>query len=95
VVQYVSGAHETQAGFAFSGTLRTGDFDPTSIRIQLIPHIQSLFGGTAQLVQFSQPVTGYIFAGQSPYFQFGTIGAGMDLDHGVEASLSGYLETVQ
>ena len=94
VVQYVSAAFVTKVGFTVVGTLRTPDFDATSVRIQLIPHIQPL-EAQFQLVAVSQPVTGYVFAGQNPYFQFGTAGAGMNLDGSVEVSLSGYLETVQ
>ncbi len=95
VVQHVSGSAVLLAGFAFTGTLRTGDFNATSVRIQLIPHIQSLASGTLQLVSFSQAVTGYVFAGQSPYFQFGAAGAGMNPGSSVEVSLSGYLEAVK
>jgi hypothetical protein len=92
VVQHISGSAVLLAGFAFTGTLRTGDFNSNSVRIQLIPNFQPISAGTLQLVTFSQAVSGYVFAGQRPYFQFGATGAGLYLNTSVEVSLSGYLE---
>lgn len=91
VVQHVSGSLVLQSGFAFSGRLRTGDFNSNSIRIQLIPSSQPLSSGTLQLVSFSQAVTGYVFSGQRPLFQLGAVGSGIVEGSSVEVSLSGYL----
>ena len=95
VVQHISGSVVLQSGFAFSGTLRTGDFNSNSIRIQLMPNSQSLSSGTLQLVSFSQAVTGYVFSGQRPLFQFGAVGSGILEGSSVEVSLTGYLVNVK
>lgn len=70
-----------------------GDFNADSIRIQILPQIQSISSGTRQLARWSQAVTGYVFEGQVPYFQVGAIGAGVDTNASAEFALTGCLES--
>jgi len=93
LVQQISGSMVLLAGFGFSGTLRTGGFDANSVRIQILPQIQTISSGTRQLVRWSQAVTGYVFEGQVPLFQVGAIGAGVDTNASAEFALTGCLES--
>lgn len=95
VVQQISGSVVMLAGFGFAGTLRTGGFDADSVRIQILPQIQSISSGTRQLARWSQAVTGYVFEGQAPYFQVGAIGAGLDTNASQEFALTGCLESAK
>jgi hypothetical protein len=95
LVQQISGSIQLLAGFSFAGTFRTGDFNADSVRIQILPEIQSISSGTRQLARFSQAVTGYVFEGQVPYFQVGAIGAGVDTNASAEFALTGCLESAK
>ena len=95
LVQQISGSVLLLSGFGFAGTFRTGDFNADSVRIQILPEIQSISSGTRQLARFSQAVTGYVFEGQVPYFQVGAIGAGVDTNASAEFALTGCLESAK
>ena len=92
LVQQISGSITLLSGFGFAGTFRTGDFNPDSVRIQILPQTQFISAGTRQLARWSQPVTGYVFGGQTPLFQVGAIGAGVDTNASAEFALTGCLE---
>jgi len=93
VVQYVSLTMVLKPGFTPIASLRLGDFAETSIRIELVPSVSTL-GGGSQYVRFSQPVFGFIDAGQQPYLQTGAGGAGLDTSFGAGWFVSGYLVDV-
>lgn len=93
LVQQISGSMLLLSGFGFAGTFRTGDFNSDSVRIQILPQIQSISSGSRQLVRWSQAVTGYVFEGQVPLFQVGAIGAGVDTSASAEFALTGCLES--
>src|SRR5690606_28283663 len=48
LVQQISGSVILLSGFGFSGTLRTPDFNSDSVRIQILPQIQSISSGSRQ-----------------------------------------------
>ena len=92
LVQQISGSMLLLSGFGFAGTFRTGDFNADSVRIQILPQMQSISYGTRRLVRWGQAVTGYVFEGQTPLFQVGAIGGGVDTNASAEFALSGCLE---
>ncbi|OQY69034.1 MAG: hypothetical protein B6D46_01570 [Polyangiaceae bacterium UTPRO1] len=61
--------------------------------IQIVPQIQPISAGTQQIARWSQAVTGYVFAGQTPLFQVGAAGAGMVPSSSAEFALTGCLES--
>jgi hypothetical protein len=90
VVQHVSLDQVLLAGFTSIATLRTGSFGETDIRINLIPHEDTLGGGNL-LVRYSQPVFGFVDAGVAPLIQTGAAGAGIVTSSGTTYFLSGFL----
>lgn len=93
LVQQISGSVRLLPGFGFAGTFRTEDFNADSVRIQILPEIQSIYSGDRQLVRWSQAVTGYVFEGQVPLFQVGAIGGSFDATASSEFALTGCLES--
>ena len=90
VVQHVSLDQVLLSGFTSTATLRTGSFDESDIRINLIPHAQALGGGSV-LVTYSQPVFGFVDAGVAPLIQTGAGGAGIVTTSSTSYFISGYL----
>jgi hypothetical protein len=90
IVQHVALDQVLQPGFTSSATLRTGSFEETDIRINLIPHEATLGGGLV-LVRYSQPVFGFVDAGVAPLIQTGAAGAGIVTTSGTSYFLSGLL----
>ena len=90
VVQHVSLTQIVQSGFTSTARLRTDSFAESDVRIDLVPHEQTLGGGSI-LVTYSQPVFGFVDAGAAPVIQTGASGAGLVTDFSTSSYISGFL----